>query len=51
LDPENKVAHYFPLAELKNKSEIKKRHSVRWNFEILCDDNGVFMQKIKANNY
>lgn len=50
LDPENKVAHYFPLAELKDKAKIEKKHSVRWKFEILCDNNAMFMQKIKANS-
>lgn len=50
LDPENKVAHYFPLAELKDKSKIKDNHNVRWKFKILCDDNVIFMQKIKANS-
>ena len=49
LDPENKIAHYFPLA--KNKAKKKEKHSVLWKFEILCDDDGVFMQKIKTNNY
>ena len=51
LDPENKSSHYFPLTKLKDKSKIKNIHSIRWKFEILCDDNGVLMQKIKANNY
>ncbi|MCK4981450.1 MAG: hypothetical protein KAS17_00930 [Victivallaceae bacterium] len=51
LDPENKVAHYFPLVKLKEKSESGEKRCVRWKFEILCDDNSVFMQKIKANNY
>ena len=50
LDPENKVAHHFPLAKLKGKRELKEKYKIRWSFEIICDDNGVFMQKIKANS-
>ncbi len=49
LDPERKVAYHFHSAELKDKPEINERPKVHWRFEILCDDNGVFMQKIKAN--
>lgn len=50
LDPENKVAYYFPLAELKEKSELQAKHNFNWKFKILCDDNDVFVQKIKANS-
>jgi len=50
LDPENKVACYFPLARLKATPEIKADNNISWCFEILCDGNDVFMQKRKANN-
>lgn len=50
LDSEKKVAYYFPVAELKAEPEIKKSCKVLWKFQILCDDNGVFMKKIKAND-
>lgn len=49
LDPEKKVAYYFPLAKLQAEPEVKENYSINWKFEIFCDDNGVFMQKIKAN--
>ncbi len=51
LDPGKKTAYYFHSAELKDKPEVKENHEVRWKFEILCDNNGVFMQKIKADTY
>lgn len=50
LDPENKVAYYFPMAELQEKSELKDKHNFYCKFRILCDDNDVFVQKIKANS-
>ena len=49
LDPENKVAYYFPLVRLKAAPEVKTVNNINWSFEILCDDNDVFVQKIKAN--
>ena len=49
LDPEKKVAYCFPVAELKAEPEIKNNCKGFWKFQILCDDNGVFMKKIKAN--
>ena len=49
LDPEKTVAYYFPAVELKAEPEIKKNLNVLWKFEILCDVNGTFMKKIKAN--
>ena len=49
LDPEKEVAYYFPVAELKAEPEIRKKDKFFWKFQILCDDNGIFMKKIKAN--
>ena len=50
LDPENKIAYYFPLAKLKDAPELKDNKGINWNFEIICDENGIFAQKIKAND-
>lgn len=50
LDPERQVAYYFPMAALKDKAEIKENNSVRWKFEILSDNNGVFMEEFKTGN-
>ncbi len=50
LDPEKEVAYYFPLAELKHKAEVKNNNRIRWKFEILFDNNGVFMEELKTNN-
>jgi len=50
LNPENKVAYYFPLARLKVTPEVKAGNNIRWCFEILCDRNDVFVQKIKVNS-
>jgi hypothetical protein len=49
LDPENQVAYYFPKAELKCKSNKKESKTIRWKFEILFDNNGVFMEKFKTS--
>ncbi|MDD5697093.1 MAG: hypothetical protein PHH77_00600 [Victivallaceae bacterium] len=50
LNPGNRTAYYFPLAELKNRPEMIRDNRVRWKFEIFSDANGVFMEKVLANN-
>ena len=49
LDPEKEVAYFFPSAELKTKEELPDKKSVIWKFEILSDNNGIFMEKFKTN--
>ena len=50
LDFEDKVACCFPLTVLKEKSELQDNQSINWKFQILCDNNDIFMQKVKANS-
>jgi len=49
LDSEKNVAYYFPLAKLKENPKVKDNSEINWKFEIFCNDDGVFMQKIKTN--
>ncbi|MDD5729003.1 MAG: hypothetical protein PHV59_10605 [Victivallales bacterium] len=48
LDPENRLAFYFPRAVLKGRKAIKGGSFVHWKFEILLDGDGVFMSKLKT---
>ena len=50
LDPENLSCH-FPMALLKKREPVDSNNAlIRWEFEILSDDEGVFMAKLKTTN-